>query len=83
MLIVPEKTCASQTNTSHKSFPCTLDSRLPPVTKKRLEAPRQSILSCLFLEDAMLCFNLYQRGDERQCNKAKRSFCSYQMAFHS
>lgn len=36
-----------------------------------------------FSKDAMLCFNLCRKGYKRQCNKAKRSFCSYQMAFHS
>lgn len=61
MLIVPDWSLSQK---HALSFPCTLDARLPPLTKKKegLEAPKRSILSFLF--QRMQCFVLTSAGKE-------------------
>lgn len=87
MLIVAENALLSETY-STGVFLARWMPDFPPVTKKKkkkkgLRFQSDPFYPLFFSKDAMLCFNLRRKGDERQCNKAKRSFCSYQMAFHS
>ncbi len=82
MLIVPEKTCLFQKHIPPE-FSLYTACQTSPSDKKKAWGSKAIHFILSFSKDAMLCFNLCRKGDERQCNKAKRSFCSYQMAFHS